>query len=355
MKNASLLLVLFFLFILSCKKEADPKPVEVEKYTKSTVIASDLLPISGGFIDEQGILHTYSPPTFLDASSSNTGDFLSLPECRKYDKSGKLQGKITIPGDKMDFYYASATGVTINDTFQYVPSYFRLNFVKNSSHEIIYSNFRTGKISKLLDNYTINIVDLEGVVSITIDHDTIYALTSQVYDRNLNLIIPPKIFKITSYGDCHEFFSFPSSYNYPSGNTAGSNEKMYPLESPNDIIISKSGDILVAFGSLNTIFKISQNKQLETLVTNITMPVSLAMDTAENLFVVSGPVFAPTTIEKPFEIIEIKKDRSRKLIYKDTRSAYKYVSGRSNLNINIGLNGELFLENALAGEILVIE
>jgi hypothetical protein len=359
--------IFYFLLIITiaaCKKEVDPS----HPYA-SQVILNDLPPIMGGCLDPDGSLITFSLPLLGD-DELHSNVVLSA-KIQKINKSGS-KNTIFDFGEKT---FSSSSW--ISDTFAgytaWIPEDACVNLVSKSDGGIYFSYNHESKISLIHNNSLTDVNSIERVVSMTSNrNDGIFAVTAPSYmgDFPYTLKSPPIIYEIDSQNNKSIYFKFPENFvfNINCG-YSGSTSVLYPINILIDMVVDSNNNLLVSFGYDNVVYKIDRSKNLTTIIDNIHCPVSIALDNSDRLFVVSAPEFAQDNqgrfnLTKPVEIWTFNNSELTCIFKSETTSSGGcftdskikgiYNINRANYNISINALDEIFLEDPLLGQVVLI-
>jgi len=359
--------IFYFLLIITiaaCKKEVDPS----HPYA-SQVILNDLPPIMGGCLDPDGSLITFSLPLLGD-DELHSNVVLSA-KIQKINKSGS-KNTIFDFGEKT---FSSSSW--ISDTFAgytaWIPEDACVNLVSKSDGGIYFSYNHESKISLIHNNSLTDVNSIERVVSMTSNrNDGIFAVTAPSYmgDFPYTLKSPPIIYEIDSQNNKSIYFKFPENFvfNINCG-YSGSTGVLYPINILIDMVVDSNNNLLVSFGYDNVVYKIDRSKNLTTIIDNIHCPVSIALDNSDRLFVVSAPEFAQDNqgrfnLTKPVEIWTFNNSELTCIFKSETTSSGGcftdskikgiYNINRANYNISINALDEIFLEDPLLGQVVLI-
>jgi hypothetical protein len=367
MKTYLLLFSVIIVVLNSCNNENKNDSPYV--YTNS-VIAGNLPPVMGGCIDTSGSLLTFNLPLLEDAGYQS--NILVSAKILKIDK----YENITPVFDFMDNTFSN--GAWTSDTFAnnnaWIPEGVQVNLVEDKKGKIYVSCNINSSISVIQNNTNIYIQTIDAVTSITSNGKKgIYAISAPSYtgDYPYTLLNPPTIYEIDSFENKSEFFVFPRNLIYSNNcGYEGSINNMYPIDILIDMTTDMKGNIYVCFGYDNVIYKIDKNKELTTFLDNIHCPVSLAFDRSNNLYVVSAPEFAKNDqnifeMTKPVEVF-VKSKSDQKLIYQgklknyggcllDSKNSGVYSISGANYNISVTQYYDIFLEDPLEGQVILIK
>jgi hypothetical protein len=220
------------------------------------------------------------------------------------------------------------------------------------------------------------LIDLEFINALTAITSNrkkgIFAIRAPVYTGSYPYVLStaPVVYEIDSLNIKRIYFIFPNNIVYRNNcGFYGSETAMYPA----DIIIDMAADdknLYVCFGYDNVIYKLDKDKNLSVFIDDISNPESIAIDDFNRFFVVSGPEFRKVKdgyfeMTKPVEVI-LLDDSKRTTIYRGELKNYggcfsdDKVSGTfsvsdANYNISISSTGEIFLEDPLAGQVVLIK
>ena len=369
MKYNSLRTHLIFYFLLiftfsACKKEDDPS----HNYS-SQIILSNLPPIMGGCIDSDGSLISFNLPLLGD-DELHTNVVLSA-KIQKINQSGS---KNTIfDFDEKTFSNSSWIYDNFTGYSAWIPDDARVNLAIKSDGGIYFSYNHESKISLIHNNTFTYLNSIEEVISMTSNRkDGIFAITAPCYmgDFPYTLKSPPIIYEIDSQNNKSIYFTFPENFvfNINCG-YSGFTSALYPIDILIDMIVDSNNNLLVSFGYDNVIYKIDQSKELTTIVDNIHCPASIEVDNSDKLFVVSAPEFLQDdqgrfNLTKPVEVWTFNNSEpicifrgeieSFEGCFTDSKIKGVYNINRANYNISINSLNEIFLEDPLLGQVVLI-
>lgn len=357
-------LIILILIIAGCSKDKGAD----RNYTASSVIATSDLLLGGGCVDPNGNFIVFSPPTF-EKTPIGVGNFIRKPSLKKFTFNGQLIEEYLLPEIKSEYNRGSYTWDTINGVIEAWDPSVKVTLAVNKSGRTINSNSLSELVSIYYNGNNNGITQSARNSAIAIDaNDTIFVLSSAIYRSDRTLAVPPVIFKIDTNGSMTNFFTFPSYYSYPVGNMRGSGLNCYPMDRPDDIFIGEDGYVYVAMGASDKTFRISKSGELEELTNDIAAPVSIATDKFGNIFIASSQLIDSVHhhIVKPIEVIEIKVDQSRNVIYRgstdekyrghltNSSQAGKWLGISSTLDVSVSFNGDVFLVDPFERKIVRI-
>jgi hypothetical protein len=351
----------------SCKKDN----VDNTPYVYSSkVILNNLPPIMGGGIDSDGSLITFSLPLLGDDNYHS--NIILSAKISNIDRNGN---KIDLYDfTNKTFSYGSWIKDTFAGNFAWIPEGVSVNLVPNGKRGIYFSYNKSSEISLIQNKSIGNLQLIDGVASMTSNREKgIYAITMPLYkgDYPYTLSNPPTIYEIDSLDVKTKYFEFPINFVFNANcGYGGSKNAMYPIDIIIDIVADTSNNIYVCFGNDNIIYKVDKDKNLTTLIDNIHSPVSIALDNSNNLFVVSAPEFTKNNesffdMVKPVEVLFIN-NLMPKTIYKGEYKNFGgcmsnvkndgifHISG-AHYNLSINSSNEMFLEDPLAGQVVLIK
>lgn len=245
----------------------------------------------------------------------------------------------------------------------------KVTLALNKQSKIINSNSISGLISSYDNKSNSGLIQLERASGITVDaNDTIFVLMSAIYNQDGSLKSAPEIWKLNADGTTTPFYAFPSYYNYPVGSMSGNGQDYFPEDKPDDIHIGSDGFVYVAMCSVGKTFKVSKSGQMEELTSDIPAPVSITTDKSGNVFIASSPLIdsVDITVVKPVEIIEVKADKSRSLIYSGAAGGKyrgslvngnipgKWIGVGCTLDVSVSSNGDVFLVDPIERKLVRI-
>lgn len=355
--------LLIFTFT-ACKKEDD-----LSHTYSSQVILSNLPPIMGGCIDSEGSLITFNLPLLGDAEL-HTNVVLSA-KIQKIDQSGSKS--VIYDFGERNFSSSSWIYDTFAGNSAWIPDDARVNLVSKSDGDIYFSYNHESKISLIHNNSITDLNSAEKVTSMTSNKkDGLFAITAPCYmgDFPYTLKSPPIIWEIDSQNNKSIYFTFPEDFvfNINCG-YSGFTSALYPSDILIDMVVDSNNNLLVSFGYDNVIYKIDQSKELTTFVDNIHCPASIEVDNSDKLFVVSAPEFLQDNqgrfnLTKPVEVWTFNNSKpicifrgeavSSGGCFTDSKIKGIYNINRSNYNISINSLNEIFLEDPLLGQVVLI-
>jgi hypothetical protein len=367
------ILVISALFV-SCSKSVDPALSEQQgsprDYSKkSVIIKKDLPHVMGGYVTREGSLNTFVMP--VEGDDQVHREILSSAKILSIDKDG-LSSTIY---DFSDVVFSH--GLYIKDTIGgisgWIATGIRVNLVSNTDGSIWFASNCLGGLSVIRNNALVDPEFINGLTSITSNRKKgIFAIRAPVYTGAYPYVLStaPVVYEIDSLKMKRIYFIFPNNIIYRNScGYYGSETAMYP----SDIIIDMVADdnnLYVCFGYDNVIYKIDKDRKLSVFIDDISNPASIAIDNFSRFFVVSGPEFRKVSeglfeMTKPVEVILID-DSKRTTIYRGELKNYGgcfsdgKVSGTfsvsdANYNISISSTGEVFLEDPLEGQIVLIK
>jgi hypothetical protein len=367
--NTMRLHFVFYLLLIitftACKKEDDSS----HTYS-SRVILNNLPPIMGGCLDSDGSLITFSLP-LLSYAQLHSNVVLSA-KIQKINQSGS-KNTIFDFGEKT-FSSSSWIYNTFAGYSAWIPDDARVNLVSKSDGGIYFSYNHENKISLIHNNSFTDLNSIERVVSMTSNRkDGIFAITAPCYmgDFPYTLKSPPVIYEIDSQNNKSIYFTFPENFVfYINCGYSGFTSALYPIDILIDMVVDSNNNLIVSFGYDNIIYKIDQSKELTTIVDNIHCPASIEVDNSDKLFVVSAPEFVQDyqgrfNLTKPVEVWTFKNSeptcifRGEKNIsegcFTDSKIKGVYNINRANYNISINALNEIFLEDPLLGQVVLIK
>jgi len=364
MRTSFLLCILLIITSTACKRGDDSS----NDYS-GTVISKNLPPIMGGYIDSDGSLITFSLPLLGDDEFHS--DVVLSAKIQRIDPGGSKNTVFDF-GEKT---FSSSSW--ISDTYAgysaWIPEDARVNLVAKSDGGIYFSYNHESRISLIYNNSITDLNSVERVVSMTSNRkDGVFAITAPCYmgDFPYTLKSPPVIYEIDSQDNMSIYYTFPGDFKFNINcGYSGYESALYPLDILIDMVVDSDNNLLVSFGYDNVIYKINQNKQLATIADNIHCPASIAVDNSDKLFVVSAPEFAQDdqgrfNLTKPVEVWTINDSEPACIFRGEAKSSggcftdYKikgvYNINRSNYNISINPLNEIFLEDPLFGQVVLI-
>ena len=233
------------------------------------------------------------------------------------------------------------------------------------------------KIYKLTKAVMTEIEAMKGIISITSNHDgKVFFITSPIYgsvQNNSPLQTPPIIYEIDDLNNIQEYFRFPTDITYIHWGQGGSDAAMYP----SDILINLSMDydnnLYICFGYNNIVYKINDDKELLSFITDIYCPTSICFDKKNIPFVVSAPKFNlydsnndyDLYVVQSVEVFKLMEDGNEKIYtgnnvrlrgsYAPDVSDIYYNIDNANYNLSINNSNEIYLEDPKDYRIVLIK
>jgi hypothetical protein len=372
--HISSILLISFLFV-SCSKNVDPglpghpgSPLIFSK--KSVILKKDLPPVMGGDVAGDGSLYTFS----LQVKGNDPAhkEILLSAKILSIDILGASQ-------TKYDFgNVVFSLGSLIKDSIGGIPGWIatgiRANLVSNTDGSIWFSSNCLGALSMIQNNTLTDLELINGLTSITSNRKKgIFAIRAPVYTGSYPYVLStaPVVYEIDSLKMKGIYYIFPNEFVYRHNcGYYGSETGMYPADITIDMVADGNNNLYVCFGYDNVIYKLDKDRKLSVFIDDISNPASIAIDYFNRFFVVSGPEFRKVSdglyaMIRPVEVIMIENSK-RTTIYtgelKDHGGCFSddKVSGifsvsDANYNISIGSTGEIFLEDPVERQVVLIK
>jgi hypothetical protein len=374
MKKDLLLILLISCSFLSCSKEIKPESQETPQsprtYSTNSVLINNLPPIMGGYVDSNGSLMTFSLQLLGNDPLHN--EIILSAKILKIDTTGESHPIYDF--NDMTFSHGYFMQDSVAGYLGWLAEGIRVNMVSNNNEGIYFSSNCTGAINIIQYNSINDLQYINAVISLTTNRKKgIFAITAPSYTGNYPYAIssPPAIYEIDSLNVKSVYFTFPDNIEFRNNcGYYGSETKMYPSDILIDMVSEGNGNLYVSFGYDNIIYKIDKDKKLSTIIDNIHNPVSVAIDNFNRLFVVSGPEFAKGSnnlfeMTKPVEVILINNSVEETIYtgelknfsgcFSDKKINGIYSVSDANYNISINPSGEIYLEDPLARQVILIK
>jgi hypothetical protein len=370
---ASILLI--SILFVSCSKNVEPglpghpgSPLIYSK--KSVILKKDLPPVMGGDVTRDGSLYTFSLQ--VKGNDPSHQEVLLSAKVLSIDILGASQTKYDF--NNVVFSHGSLIKDTIAGIPGWIATGIRANLVSSADGSIWFSSNCLGALSVIQNNTLTDLEFINGLTSITSNRKKgIFAIRAPVYTGSYPYVLStaPVVYEIDSLKMKGIYYIFPHEFVYRNNcGYYGSETGMYPADITIDMVADGNNNLYVCFGYDNVIYKLDKNRNLSVFIDDISNPESIAIDDFNRFFVVSGPEFRKVNaglfeMTKPVEVIMIE-DSKRTTIYSGELKNYggcfsdDKVSGTfsvsdANYNISIVSSGEIFLEDPLARQVVLIK
>lgn len=238
-------------------------------------------------------------------------------------------------------YFLTFSNSFIQDTIDENPCYITFTSYLNTEiieDEIYISNHNMNHWVKKLDlnnmPYLYNYIDLYNILDLEKNkNDELFAITSPLYDENLNLITPPIIWLINDNLSFIEYFRFPENYDFNGTDYASGNGRGYfPGAIKYSMAFDTSNNLFIAMPFSNKIYKIDTMKNITIFADDIFGPSSMVIGDNNYFFIISSPSYRFENWKfeqiKPLEIIMIDTDGNKKIIHQSDFRMYNYGSAK---------------------------
>lgn len=349
-----LVVIIMTLFLTQCKNDDEVSP-DGDVY-QSEVILENSLPVLGGFTDSVGNLVSFNLPLVLD------GNIELSAKVNRYEGFKRIQRLYDFRNK--NFFYGSWSYDTFSNRYGAIPLNAIVDLTSLGNEKFAMSHIRDSELYIFTNGQIEYIEAVEGLLSVASNSkNELFAIRAPAFTRDGELATPPTIFMLDSFNHLFEYFRFSTAeYNY------GGLYDSFPGDIRINLSFDKEDNLYICFGLDNIIYKLDKAKNLSVYRKDIFCPTSLTFSDSNIPFVFSG-----SKIEKSSDKVELKKPgevlklsfTGDKVIYEIDQFKHEtglsrvgdtgyFTNGGGHYNLNANHLGEVFLEDPINCEIILL-